>query len=129
MSMERLKREDPERGTSAVMLVIVAPALLFMVMFLAQVMIAGHVRHLLSNAAAAGVAQSATFDGTAADGHQHADLLLADASGWVLSPTVESTRSATEATVTVTAQVFRIVPFGDWSIEVQRTAPVEVLVE
>ena len=129
MGTDRMKRSDPERGASAVMFVIVAPALLFMVMLLAQVMIAGHVRHLLSNAAAAGVAQSATFDGTAAEGHQHADLLLADSSGWVLSPTVESTRSATEATVTVTAQAFRIVPFGDWSIEVRRTAPVEVLTE
>jgi|GEM_PF-4902826 len=129
MNMRPLKREERERGASVVMLVLVAPVLLFMVMLLAQVMIAGHVRHLLSNAAAAGVAQSATFDGTASDGYQHADLLLADSSGWVLSPTVESTRSATEATVTVSAHAFRILPFGDWSIEVQRTAPVEVLVE
>lgn len=111
------------------MLVIVAPALLFMVLLLAQVMIAGHVRHLVSNAAAAGVAQAATYDGTAADGQQHADLLLADSSGWVLSPAVTSTRSATEATVTVTAQAFRIVPFGDWNVEVQRSAPVEAVVE
>jgi len=123
------QHDDSERGASVVTFVIVAPALLFMVLLLAQVMIAGHVRHLVSNAAAAGVAQSAAFDGTAADGHQHADLLLADSSGWVLSPAVESTRSATEATVTVSAHAFRILPFGDWSIEVQRTAPVEVLVE
>lgn len=127
--MRPLKREKRERGASVVMLVLIAPVLLFMAMLLAQVMIAGHVRHLLSNAAAAGVAQSATFDGTALDGLQHADLLLADSSGWVLSPTVESTRSASEATVTVSAQAFQILPFGDWSIEVQRTAPVEVLVE
>ncbi len=125
--MTRLKRRDCERGASIVSFVVLAPAFVLMILVLAQVMIAGHVRHVASLAAATGVAEAATWDGSAASGHQRADAQLAGASGWVLSPIVSSSRNATTATVTVEADAFRILPFGDWHIEVQRTAPVEVI--
>lgn len=105
--------------------VILAPALLLMVLMIVQVTIAGHVRHVLSQAAATGASEAAAWDGSAANGRQRADELLSDVSGWVLSPSVAVTRDARMATVTVGADAFKVLPFGDWHIEVQRSAPVE----
>lgn len=121
----RHRCRDAERGSSVVAFSILAPVAIFMILGIVQVAIVGHVRHVATLAASAGVAEAAAFDGTSSDGQQRAEAQLSEASGWVEDPVVTASRSTTEATVSVTADAFTILPFGDWHVRVQRTQPVE----
>ncbi len=114
-----------DRGSSVVSFVILAPVLLFLVLGVAQVAIIGHVRHVATLAATAGAGEAAAFDGTASVGESRAQAQLYAASGWVLNPSVAVTRSDTEVTATVTAEAYKILPFGSFSVAVERVAPVE----
>ncbi len=121
--------KDAERGSSIVSFSILAPVVIFMILGIVQVAIVGHVRHVATLAATAGVAEAAAFDGSSFDGQLLAQAQLDGASGWVEDPTVTASRTATEATVSVTANAFRILPFGNWRVEVDRTQPVERIEE
>lgn len=114
-----------ERGSSLVALVVVAPIVVMALLVIVQVMIAAHVRHVLSLAASAGVAEAAALDGSAALGEQRALDQLVGATGWVIDPQVTASRSGTQATVTAAADAYQMLPVGDWHIAVERTSPVE----
>ena len=98
---------------------------IFMILAIVQVAIVGHVRHVATLAATAGAAEAAAFDGSSIDGQLLAEAQLVGASGWVENPTVTASRNGTEATVSVSADAFQILPFGNWRVQVDRTQPVE----
>lgn len=123
--MRRIAGTVGERGSAVVSFVVLAPVMLFMVLGVVQVAIIGHVRHVATLAATAGVAEAAAIDGSAAAGQARAQAQLAGASGWVVNPNVIGNRSTTEASVTVSASAYQILPFGDWGVVVERRQPVE----
>ena len=118
-------READERGSSVVTFAILAPVIVTLILAVVQVAIVGHVRHVATLAATAGAAEAAAFDGSESAGRQRAQAQLDGASGWVENPSIAATRTATEASVTISANAHQILPFGDWSVEVNRTQPVE----
>lgn len=119
------KRINAERGSTVVAFSILAPLVIFMILAIVQVAIVSHVRHVATLAATAGASEAAAYDGTSADGQNRAEAQLANASGWVESPAVTATRSTTQATVTVRADAYQILPMGNWQVQVERTQPVE----
>ena len=125
----RMVRSHGERG-SIVAFVILAPVLIMMILGVVQVAIVGHVRHVATLAATAGVSEAAAFDGSETAGLERARAQLDQSSGWVIDPSVSATRedpttASATATVVVDAKAFQILPFGNWDVRVRRTQPVE----
>ena len=123
-------RRRDERGASGVEFLLMATALFLLLTRLVQYGIRMHAARVAEAAAREGAVTSARFDGTSEDGRETAGGYATDAgSPAVTGSTVTSSRSATEARVTVTVEVFSVLPWLDEPITKTATVPVERFVE
>ena len=96
-------------ATLAVVLVI--PAVLALILTVAQFVVYYHASHLATAAAQEGVRAAQVADGTAADAEAHAQDFIAQAGpALVLSPVVAATRDLDSARVEIRAQAPQLVP-------------------
>jgi Flp pilus assembly protein TadG len=117
---------EGECGSSSLQMVILMPAL-FAVMFLGmQGALWYHGRSVAVAAAQEGARTAGAQNGSAGDGIAEARSFVADAGGSdVLNGTqVSGSRTATQATITVTGTSMSIIP--GWTITVQQSATVPV---
>lgn len=118
---------EHERGSSSIQMVLLMPAL-FAVMFLGmQGALLYHARTVALAAAQEGVRTAAGLGGSGSAGARDAYAFVADAGGDdVLQGTqVRSSRSTTNATVTVTGRSLSVIPGWAPTVTGSASAPVE----
>jgi Flp pilus assembly protein TadG len=118
---------EHERGSTSIQLVLLMPAL-FAVMFLGmQGALFYHARTVALAAAQEGVRTAAGLGGSGSAGARDAYAFVADAGGDdVLQGTqVHSSRSTTNATVTVTGRSLSVIPGWTPTVTQSASAPVE----
>jgi len=125
------RRGRDERGSVAMQMVFLMPAL-FAVMFLGvQGALYYHAREVALAAAQEGAREAGSEQGTRDSGVATASTFLADAGGpdVMTSSSVSGSRTATTATVTVTGKSLSVIP--GWHVTVTQSAsvPVERLTE
>jgi Flp pilus assembly protein TadG len=129
-SSSRRRRQD-ERGSVAIQMVFLMPAL-FAVMFLGvQGSLYYHAREVALAAAQEGAREAGSENGTHESGVATANGFLQDAGGSdvMTSPSVSGSRTTTTATITVTGKSMSVIP--GWHVTVRQSAsvPVERLTE
>lgn len=118
---------EHERGSTSIQMVLLMPAL-FAVMFLGmQGALFYHARTVALAAAQEGVRTAAGLGGSGSAGARDAYAFVADAGGDdVLQGTqVRSSRSTTNATVTVTGRCLSVIPGWTPTVTQSASAPVE----
>lgn len=109
--MPRRRRLHGEAGIATLALTLVMPAVVFLLMTVAQFVVYYHASHLATAAAQEGVRAAQVADGTAADAEASARDFLAQAGpALVLSPVVAATRDLVSARVEIRAQAPQLVP-------------------
>ena len=122
-------RQQDERGSASIELVILLPAL-FAVMFLGmQAAIFYHARTVAIAAAQEGAKAAGAENGTASDGVGAASSFIADAGGDDVLTAANATanRTATTVTVTVTGHSLSVIPGWNPVIVQSASLPVERL--
>ena len=132
--MSRARRPDPiparrrrvvERGATSIEMVILLPAL-FALMFLgmqAALMYQG--RALALAAAQEGAREAASETGTALSGIRTAESFVAESTTGLTNTTVVGQRTATRATITVSATTLSVIPGWNPTITQSASMPVE----
>lgn len=127
MPAQRPRRTRDERGSVAIQMVFVLPAL-FAVMFLGvQASLYYHARSVALAAAEEGAREAAGQTGSQDSGVAVARTFLQDAGGAdVMTDTnVTGTRSAVTATVTVTGTTLSVIPGWKGTVSQRASMPVE----
>ncbi|EGD43992.1 putative membrane protein [Nocardioidaceae bacterium Broad-1] len=116
-------RQQDERGSASIELIILLPAL-FAIMFLGmQAALYYEARTLAIAAAQEGARAAGAENGTSAEGNRAARSYLADAGGDALEGArTRASRTATSASVTVTGHSLSVVP--GWHLRVTQSASV-----
>lgn len=105
------RRSRGEAGVATLALVLVMPAVILLLMTVAQFVVYYHASHMATAAAQEGVRAAQVADGTAADAEAHAQDFIAQAGpALVLSPVVAATRDLDSARVEIRAQAPQLVP-------------------
>ena len=130
LSSSRRRRPD-ERGSVAIQMVFLMPAL-FLVMFLGvQGALYYHAREVALAGAQEGAREAGSENGSRESGVAAANSFLHDAGGSdvMTSASVSGSRTTTTATVTVTGKSMSVIP--GWHVTVRQSAsvPVERLTE
>jgi len=124
------RRRRDERGASGVEFLIMAPILIALFTILVQFGINLHAQRVAEAAAREGAVEAARWDGSAGAGSSTAkEYVTQDGSPAVTGSTVSSSRSGTQARVTVTVEVVSIMGWLADPITSTATAPVERFVE
>ena len=119
-----------ERGSAPLEFLIMAAVLIALFTTLVQYGIRFHAQRVAEAAAREGAVAAARFDGTEGAGSSTAkEYVDDDGAPAVTGSRVSSTRSATEARVTVTVDIVTLAPWLGGSITSTATAPVERFVE
>lgn len=121
----RWRRRSADRGSTSIEMVILLPAL-FALMFLgmqAALMYQG--RAVALAAAQEGAREAASETGTAVGGIRTAEGFVAASTSGLKNTTVEGRRTATVATITVTATTLSVVPGWEPTITQSASMPVE----
>ena len=131
MSASSHRRRRDERGSVAIQMVFLMPAL-FAVMFLGvQGALYYHAREVALAAAQEGAREAGSENGTSESGVAAANGFLRDAGGSdvMTSTSVSGSRTTTTATITVTGKSMSVIP--GWHVTVSQSAsvPVERLTE
>jgi Flp pilus assembly protein TadG len=124
-SSSRPRRRD-ERGSVSIQLVILLPAL-FAVLFVGmQAALYYHARTVAIAAAQEGARAAGAERGRATDGVEAANDFIAEAGGHdvLTSPSTNATRTATQATVTVSGFSLSVIP--GWNVRITQSATVPV---
>jgi Flp pilus assembly protein TadG len=122
----RRRRGHGEAGIATLAAVLVMPAVVLVIMTVAQAVVYYHASHLATAAAQEGVRAAQSRHATEADGQAHAEDFLAQAGpSLVLGPTVDVTRTADTARVEVRATAARLVPGLSLDIHAVASGPVE----
>jgi Flp pilus assembly protein TadG len=120
------EREEAERGSVSVELVVATPLMLLLTMSVVQFALWAHATHIAQAAANAGVQAARAYTSTAQAGRDDATTILDQLAGTVLTGThVDASRDATTATVTVTGQAVAVLPGLHLPVRVSVTAPRE----
>jgi Flp pilus assembly protein TadG len=122
-------RQGDERGSASIQLVILLPAL-FAVLFVGmQAALYYHARTVAIAAAQEGARAAGAEHGHEADGVQAANHFIDEAGGHDVLPgaSASATRTATQATVTVSGFSLSVIPGWDVRITQSATVPVERL--
>lgn len=115
-----------ERGAATTEMVIVMPALLTMVLLLAQATVWWHATHIAQATAAHALAVTRVQHGTAAVGQDDAQRLLDQLGrGPLLSAHVTVGRTADRADVQVTGTASSVVPYLHLPVRTHASGPVE----
>jgi len=124
-ALTRWRRGSADRGSTSIEMVILLPAL-FALMFLgmqAALMYQG--RAVALAGAQEGAREAASETGTAVGGIRTAEGFVAASTSGLKNTTVEGRRTATEATITVTATTLSVVPGWEPKITQSASMPVE----
>ncbi len=122
------RRLADDRGAGSAEIVVATPLLMLLILLVIQFGIWAHATHVAQATAEEALAAARVQGGTAATGQQRASQVLAQIGSAVLtSPHVIVTRTATTATVRVTATAERVVPLPGLAlpVTVTVTGPVE----
>ena len=105
---------------------IIVPIVVLLTMVVVQFVLVWHGRHVAQAAAQTAARSAAAYQATAAVGQADGDAYLQQV-GENLLPgrTVRVNRDASTVTVTVTADVLTVIPFGSFFVDESATAPVE----
>lgn len=117
---------DRDRGSSTLEAVITIPALVLFTMVVIQFALLWNARHTAQSAAQLAARSAAMYESTAGIGQADAeDYLSRTAPNLLQGRSVQVDRNADTVTVTVTASVPSVIPFGAFTIDEQASAPVE----
>ena len=114
-----------QRGAGAAEIVMVTPLLLLLVLLVIQFALAEQAEHVAEAAATQALAAARVQDGSTAAGQAQADAVLAQLGGSLASPEVTVTRTATQATVTVSGTAATVIPGVRLHVHTTVTGPVE----
>ncbi len=128
MRAARSKCRD-ERGVVAIEFMLVISMLIVVFLLMLQYAVRAHAERIAAAAAEEGLAAAATYDGTAADAERVALDYLTRLGPGLNTTTVDASRNATSATVTVSGNVDQLIPFLSISVNVRVEGPVERFVE
>lgn len=124
-TLARRRRGSADRGSTSIEMVILLPAL-FALMFLgmqAALMYQG--RAVALAAAQEGAREAASETGTAVSGIRTAESFVAVSTSGLKDTTVVGQRTATQATVTVSATTLSVIPGWNPTITQSASMPVE----
>lgn len=117
---------DPDRGSVTTEAVIIVPVVVILTMVIVQFVLVWHGRHVAQAAAQTAARSAASYQSTAALGRSDADAYLQQVAPNLLPDRdVQVDRTATTVTVSVTADVLTVIPFGSFSVREKASAPVE----
>ena len=109
--MSGLKRRGEDRGASTLEFVIVTPMLLLFLMLAVQFALVAHAQNSAQMAADEGAASVRAYNGTVGAGQAKAERYLDELAGSMFTGhSISGNRTATEASITVTATVKSMVP-------------------
>ncbi len=114
-----------QRGAGAAEIVIVTPLLLLLILAVIQFALAEQAEHVAQAAATQALAAARVQDGSTTAGQAQADVVLAQLGGSLGSPSVTVTRTATQATVTVSGTAATLIPGVRLHVHATVTGPVE----
>lgn len=119
-------RRRNQRGSGGVEFLVVVVVLFFLFATLVQYGIRMHANHLAETAAREGAVTAARFDGTPDAGRATARQYMTTTGAVAITgSTVDATRSATEARVSVRVTMVSLAPWLAGSITATATVPVE----
>ena len=122
----RRATRDGDQGGATVELVIAAPVLMLMILFIVQAAVWMHATHVAQSAASRAVDAGAAYGASAAQGRNAGDQTLAAlGSGVLKDPRVTVTRTATDVHVDVTGTAATVVPGIRWTVHATAAGPVE----
>jgi Flp pilus assembly protein TadG len=107
-------------------LVVLVTLTMFLVMFVIQVGLVFHAKTVLNAAAQDAVRAAQLENATVADGEAAAAGILAGSSGLLSNVAVDSARTATAVTFSVSADVLSVVPFWSGSVSGSASGPREL---
>lgn len=117
---------DPDRGSVTTEAVIIVPVVVILTMVIVQFVLVWHGRHVAQAAAQTAARSAASYQSAAAIGRRDADAYLQQVAPNLLPDRdVQVDRTATTVTVSVTADVLTVIPFGSFSVQEKASAPVE----
>lgn len=126
---ERPRHRDVDGGYSVLEAAIVLPVVFFLIMLIAQWAIVWHARSVTEAAAQEGLRTTEAYQATAEQGRADTVTYLAQVAPRSLpNPRISVTRTARTATVTVTARVASVIPFGHFTVTESASGPVETYV-
>jgi Flp pilus assembly protein TadG len=114
-----------QRGAGAAEIAIVTPLLLLLILAVIQFALAEQAEHVAQAAATQALAAARVQDGSTAVGQAQADAVLAQLGGSLAGPSVTITRTATQATVTVSGTAATLIPGVRLHVHATVTGPVE----
>lgn len=115
-----------QRGATTVQVVLIAPLLMLTLMTIVQAGLIFYAQAVVEAAAQEGAAEARRFDGTEAGAQSRTETYLEALNSKILEGrSVQVTRSAETAEVTVTGSVISLVPFLELEIQESATGPVE----
>lgn len=117
---------DRDRGSVTTEAVIIVPVVVILTMVIVQFVLVWHGRHVAQAAAQTAARSAASYQSTAALGRSDADAYLRQVAPNLLPDRdVQVDRTATTVSVSVTADVLTVIPFGSFSVHEKASAPVE----
>lgn len=121
------RRDEPrgERGAIAIEFMLVISMLIVVFMLMLQYAVRAHAERIAAAAAEEGLAAATSYDGTPGDGERVAAGYLTKLGPGLHDTTVDATRDATSATVTVGGAVDQLIPFLSVRVHVRVEGPVE----
>lgn len=126
MTRPAIRRRDS--GAASIELLLATPLLGLLLMAAVQFALWQHAHHMMQAAANEGVQIARAYHSSAAAGRAETQTLLDDLSPDVLSGTsIHASRTATTATITITATTEPVIPGLTLPITVTVTAPVEAV--
>jgi Flp pilus assembly protein TadG len=120
--MSNQPSRDERGAASLIQLVLVAPVLLLVLMFIVQFALVAHARSVVEAAAEQGSAVARRADGTQAETVKYLDKL---GPKMLTTRSVSASRTADTATVTVTGTVLSLVPGIHPKVKETASGPVE----
>jgi Flp pilus assembly protein TadG len=127
---DRLRHVDADGGYSVLEVAIVLPIVFFLIMLIVQWAIVWHARSVTEAAAQEGLRTAEDYQSSAAQGKADAITYLTQVAPHSLpNPHVTVTRTTNAATVTVTAHVASVIPFGHFTVTESASGPVETYVD
>ena len=120
---------DRDAGYNPLEAAIIVPIIIVFTMLIVQYALLWHGRHVAEAAAQAAARSAAAYTSTAALGQADGANYLAQVAPHLLADaTVTVDRGPQSVTVTVTATVASVIPFGSFSVAEHAQAPVEQFV-
>lgn len=127
---KRPHRRSGDAGYSVLEAAIVLPIVFFLIMLIVQWAVVWHARSVTEAAAQEGLRTAEQYQATAAQGHADTVSYLSQVAPHSLpDPQVTVTRTARTATVTVSARVASVIPFGHFTVSETASGPVETYVD